>query len=286
MFLGAWLVPLYFWSRSGRVEETPGEAIHRDLSHLARLSPNASVFHLNAMLKVEPNFQIYDHSCALNKKQLFHDFFVNYKAFAQMDDNKYNRLVPVKMKTEEFFNFVYRAGEECCRDFGKLAKTISQDKSSESVADKLKAEFLLAVMSEPQTMFTIPICDDPTIAETCDDMRGAAAIVEASVTDQFIGYRVLNANPKKKKFHGNMDDIWANLAVPMLVQSYLPWLATEYPMQQHNMSPHGEPQVLNVLSLATWPILQSCLRKWKVTGSPSFKKQYFFQTSYIAQVDL
>ena len=252
-------------SRSGKIEESAGEGIHRDVTQIRRLASSASVWHWSAQMKLKMNFDFFDRCCTMGRRQEFYKCFANWKSIGQINVRKYEKNVRKLQSTKAMLEFVYRAGAECLVDFGSLAKHVQQDNCCATVGTQLKIEYIKTVLDNPKSIFTLPKDVDTREVESCTTLADAAAKAEDTCQSYF-AFRVINADPRKKKLHGNVDEIFRGMEVPMIIQVYENWGVDRYPAQEHSLVCTGEPDIKNVLSLATWPVMQSSLREWKVTG--------------------
>ncbi len=249
------------------LDDTWSESSHRDVSNFVRTARAASRPTWSAALRIKQNLSAYK-ACVGRQRRMFFDHFHQWKSIGQRDVGRANMLIPVRQRRSAVVSWVYRLGQHAHRDWasvfalrGPLTKT--EDRLVLPVHARVQVEYLQHVLVDGG-VFSIPRSTDAQVdAARAGRLADADAILHGNGTTlTFV--QVLDKNVgRKKQVNTAASANLRGMCVPVSVQSLMIWPTIDGTCV---LLRNGPIEVVDFLTLSSWPTLQGGLRRWEVAS--------------------
>lgn len=249
------------------LDETCGEASHRDTSRLMAVKNQSKIPFCSATQHLSQNLEFYGQRCASGHADAFHEAFRRWKVIGQPNLRRYARGIPIRCRDRVLTNMVYRLGSRSLEGWDALANAFTKASAQSrtvrfrrSLAVELQVDFLRTVLEE-DVVFTLPAAA-AALAGQAQSNVVAGFLLEAEAKE-LTCFKVTLRDPVKKKMaRSSAWEKWASQACPMQIQPYVPLDVDTYPPVTLRVRPEGAPYVTDMLTLAEWPVLRTAVRKW------------------------
>ena len=253
------------------LDDTWVEAAHRDISCIVKKKTNVDISTVFATMRLKQNLSFLD-SLAQDTQVLFHHILVpKWKSIARPPCKLQPRRVQdcPWLQVQQVLTKVYRLGAESqynwsahLQAFRLALPPLAPAGGAVPVSPitRLKLEFLHILMeTKPGQLYSAPLVSSEAVARAWAYGPGAdgLAILEAGGERQF--FEVVLAEVQRKKLvKTTATQRMKELACPVMLQNYTSWPSGDEVV----VYPVGEPQVMDFLSAAEWPVLRMSLRLW------------------------
>lgn len=231
--------------------------------------PNSGVHTWASKMRQPMNFILYDKLALQGRRQEFHRAFEQWKMLGQTARRKYKACVPVRKKTRDFVNMVYRTGEHNTTDFDAYLPKNTSKSTQLDTELRMKSDYIKKAMQiEDRSTFTLPVVMEPVDMPEDTSDAAAAAMVESSAQGLFKSFRILEKDPARFKYHCNQD-AFDSMICPMMLQTLRPWQVLEessssYPLSSFTMCELDDPDLEDLLNMSSWQCIRYGLRSWQV----------------------
>ena len=255
-----------------KIDDTWAEAAHRDVSRTGKRMAAGTVAYISATQRLDQTMARTDTMTPQELRQFYH-CMRKASAIVQVKTRPARELRPPRQKAKVIQAKVYRFDEvkmmDWSAEFGQSVSFIETSRQvNRSIAQRLQIEYLDNVVADGQTL-SLPVLDDVAmdraVGLAIEDLPGVLH-QQDPVTDQFFLVVDRNASRKHRLRTAAMSDDAVVKAVS--VQRMASWSgegSSEAAAQGQILAFHdGDPQVIDFLAMAPWPVLRGGLRRWQV----------------------
>lgn len=244
------------------LDDTVQEAVHRDVSRIVQRARHSSVAFVAASLRLKQNLANFPLDSDGRR------VYTNYKAVLQ--SRSMPELKPVRIPDKLVCEQVYRFGRESLEDWTHLIPLMSQltprlHRETIPQATALKLDYLQCVL-EQGSAYSIPkIRDGCDLEALATGMLGHTHVEDTEGDHWFwmlIDLSVRRKRHVKTKF---ALDVRA-MAMPATMQHMSAWRPRPHQAAGQDVFADGDPEVVDVIRLAPWPVLRNELRQWQTRG--------------------
>ena len=256
-----------------KVDDTWAEAVHRDVSGFGQRSSAAKVPYIAASHRMEQTMASVDRMRPDEVMQ-FHECMRKYKAIGQVKPCRGKALRAVRKKVSDLVGQVYRFDSSACRDWGAelgCAVKFLEDRPAKrrSVAERLQLEYLDCAVSDGEVL-SLPDVSNAIL----DQAKGAPladlpiVLHQGPVSANSFFIIVDKAAGRKKQLRTAATSEQHAMAKLVSLQRMTWWPVGGHQEEAQVVVFHdGFPQIVDLLSLASWPVLRGGLRKWQTAES-------------------
>ena len=255
------------------LDDSMQEGPHARISRIVSRSRASKPHGWSAKLRLSQNLAIEKDINAIAGSGQFDLYFRGWKALTQRHPLSYRQVVMQRISTKKFLSKVYRCGSHSCTDWSALSllstrsSTASGGRPQSSAIREVKIDYLRRVCKRDM-IFSLPkLADVGADTRAEQDMARLTGFAPDSGVPELVCFKVVHEGIVRQR---HVDTAAMALkkkyAVPVSVQFYTPWNLTEYPCSFMEVYPDGLPQIVDLLELADWRNVATCLRSWTMAG--------------------
>ena len=249
-----------------KIDDTWAEASHRDLSRACKHVTGGQVPWVAATVRTVQSLDSYD-SASPAGQLAFERMMRRHQAIGQSASRACFaiRLRPRKLARRALLSFVYRIGEASLKNWTRELGTCTQALAAtapRSLKERLQRDYLLSVLREGQ-LLSLPSVSD----EVWDKVRRASlvdaqhhlALIEPA---QHTFFSVVDLQVvRKKRLRSDTVKKQSTMGLAASIQK-LHWRVVAGQQVVYHV---GYPEVVDLVTMAPWPVWRCGLRQWVST---------------------
>lgn len=266
---------------SGLVDETAVEAVHRDVSREGERVTYRTFPYIAASLRLVQNLgEIERYGDAY--REVLERHFDNVTAIARKDPTRACKNKSIRsMSRQDLYNIVYRCGRQQFINFGifedRMNVFMPKGKGKTLTSwSRLCVDHLRTVVRK-NAFLSIADVEDHAIQDLKDvggDAGRAIMLMEHGTTELNF-FQILDADYKKKSLRlvkGSLRDKIKCMVHPVQVQRYEAFTGggrgdDPSAHTERLVLPSGDPEILDLPTMAPWPVFRLALCMWTPTSS-------------------
>lgn len=245
------------------VQESP----HSLVSRIATSARHSSPSWWSSTVRFEQNIKVKNAMDAIDTSR-FASFFDKWKVMGHCEWPKYSKLRNQRVKTRSFLDMIYRTGSHNLKDWSLLALVDKKPNITKGIEDignsaiqEVKIDFLKKAFA-PGRIVTWPVSSAMGALDEhmCTGQPGY-------ISYQYpVCYQVIGHDPQNKKY---VDTEFVarmrSMRLPLMVQTWRPWLTRQYPCQAMQVFSDGLPVLIDLFSEINYDDYNK-LCQWDIAG--------------------
>ena len=253
-----------------KVDDTWAEAAHRDVSGCIGRKTGAKVAYVAATQRLGQTLSWLDTMTAA-ELDTFYTCMRQWKAIGRLPRGQQKCLVPVGKKHSRVLAQVYRYDSAVVRDWGMELDAAIKCLSDRSAArlqivQRLQVEYVLSCIRDGDTLSLAEATDATLQAARAIPLADLPALFGKQPDEANCFFEIVDIQAGRKKAWRTAGQSLRGMCHPVAIQD-LTWWPTGSEQGETTLYYHGHPRVVDLLSLAPWPVLRCGMRRWQVDAS-------------------